>query len=454
MRNPPSRSARGNFVSISLRDAQGAKSLIESFDWTIAWYGETHVLCRGIERLIDNFVVLPTTPAGQALCDSAGYRRSDLMTLLARSPKGHAVGVLAFEPDPDLAATFPAHARFLSPRPEVISTVGDKTLLPAILAESGAPGVPGVTLESSCKRDAGRVWDALRCDRLVVQLPENNKIGKGTFVASSRQDLDEILERHTGNKLRVSSFIAGDVITTSACAHRHGTVISYFSKQLNGMPELTPHWASHCGNEVFPAGRYGPAAIENFRSITERVGRVLRQHGFLGIFGLDLLVDERGRSHVVEINPRLHSIGSLINAYEVERGRFPILAHHILTFLGADLSGAPRLSDEEDTGCPYTQLVLLNLGPQITVSGTLASGSYELERDSRLRLVRAGADLLDLQNPDEFLLTIRVVEGDELKNGQRIADIQRRGPMVDDDGKLRREVTTLIASIKTALGAS
>ncbi len=82
MRNPPSRSASGNFVSISLRDAQGAKSLIESFDWTIAWYGETHVLCRGIERLIDNFVVLPTTPAGQALCDSAGYRRPEVLRLM------------------------------------------------------------------------------------------------------------------------------------------------------------------------------------------------------------------------------------------------------------------------------------------------------------------------------------------------------------------------------------
>lgn len=184
--------------------------------------------------------------------------------------------------------------------------------------------------------------------------------------------------------------------------------------------------------------------------MTVTVGDILADSGFEGVFGLDLIVDDQDRAHVVELNPRLQSVSSIVTATEVERGEFPILAHHILAYHGVYHA---KCNDEEcpaPVSGPFSQLVLSNLGTEQKIVRTAQSGSYRRLEDGSLVLLKEAVDLADLRERD-FLVVLRVVGGEIVAKGQRIFDLQRRGPMTDRNSLLP-EVKTCLTNLASRLG--
>ena len=386
------------------------------------------------------------------MCRAAGYRVSSLLDFAPGNRLRRPASVLAFKRSEDLdrvEAKNPS-VRILCPRGGFQDLMGDKTLFPRLLEDSHVPVIPSLTVAPASLAAASQIWDLFRSERLVVQKRQNDLIGKGTFLADSSRRLEALFQQHAGKILKVSPFVSGELITISGCALREGSVASYFSRQLVGIPGLTSCWGTHCGNDVLPDSEVAPQVVSEVRDMTVTIGDILADSGFEGVFGLDLIVDDRDRAHVVELNPRLQSVSSIVTATEVERGEFPILAHHILAYHGIYHAKGGDEERPAPVSGPFSQLVLCNLGTEQKIVRTVRSGSYRQLEDGSLVLLKEAADLADLCEGD-FLVVLRVVGGEIAAKGQRIFDLQRRGPMTDRD-RLLPEVKTCLGYLASRLG--
>lgn len=88
--------------------------------------------------------------------------------------------------------------------------------------------------------------------------------------------------------------------------------------------------------------------------------------------------------------------------------------------------------------------------PNKKIVRTVQSGSYRRLEDGSLVLLKEAVDLADLRERD-FLVVLRVVGGEIVAKGQRIFDLQRRGPMTDRNSLLP-EVKTCLTNLASRLG--
>ena len=353
-----------------------ARDSLRALRHTIVWYGQTHILCRGLENLCDDFLVVPTTLAGRALCDTAGlpWKTPAAFETYARTAS-HPITILCYEEDGFLAGLRGPGRYVLRPAADIVLGVADKTALSSILAAASAPAIPHSVLPSADPEEVPSLVHRLGGQSWVVQMPPNNLTGRGTLLGASPRELARILIEHRGMRLKVARFIDGISVTISGCVHPGGTVISYLSRQVVGEPALTSHWAAHCGNDIALPGGLKDDTVLEIRSIARRVGDVLRTKGFVGCFGLDLILDETGVPYVLEINPRFQSVSSTGIAGEMARGYFPLAVWHILSFHQPELV-PPGLVDEEHMFSSFAQVIMEYQGAPRAITRSLLPGRY------------------------------------------------------------------------------
>ncbi|MEV6986460.1 ATP-grasp domain-containing protein [Sphaerisporangium sp. NPDC051017] len=155
--------------------------------------------------------------------------------------------------------------------------------------------------------------------------------------------------------------------------------MSGVSHQMVGYGPLTDVWGAHCGNQLVDGSDLTEGVAAACERVTRALGRVLREIGFLGLFGLDLLVTPDGRVVVLEINPRFQRVTSLLNAAERAAGLLPMPGVHVLAFvldaLPKAAPGAPAPGYSQVVGYAHEDgTVAMDLWP-----GTLGMGTAEME---------------------------------------------------------------------------
>ncbi|WP_267242586.1 ATP-grasp domain-containing protein [Streptomyces sp. PR69] len=276
--------------------------------------------------------------------------------------------------------------RLLAAPAGITERAADKIDSLALLAEAGVPVAEHVLVPAADRRPAAAYWPG-HWEQAVLQRRENNLIGRGTVLVTGPGQLAEALDCRPGHRLRLSRFMPGLSLTVSACAGGDRTVVSAVSHQLVGLPELTPGWGTHCGNQLLgPADLPGPLYADA-RETARAVGEVLRGHGFRGVFGLDLLSDGEGPPLVVEINPRFQTVVSLVQSAEAAAGLLPSLGLHILACL---LPALPPVRESAQPTPPLSQLVVHAPRPG-RVTALPRPGRYRLGADGALHGPSAGA---------------------------------------------------------------
>lgn len=172
-----------NRTKRSSNDITQAGRQLEALGHTIAWYGETHLLCRGIGRLVRDFVVLPTTAAGRDMCRTAGYQVGSLLDFAPTTRPRRPESVLAFKRTTDLDRVEVENpsVRNLCPRGGFQDLMGDKTLLPCLPEDAHVPVIPSLTVAPAALAAASQIWDLFRNERLVVQNGKTISSVRGLF---------------------------------------------------------------------------------------------------------------------------------------------------------------------------------------------------------------------------------------------------------------------------------
>lgn len=158
--------------------------------------------------------------------------------------------------------------------------------------------------------------------------------GKSSFLIKKNQDLKAILGQDY-REVKITTHLTGETIINNACLLPDGQIlVGSPGWQITGRSPFTNNPLSTCGREW--RGAINNQVREKIYQITQGLGKEMFKNGYRGFFGLDFLVNERGKVFLLECNPRLTASFVFYNYLELEKGLLPLLFYHLKSFLSPD----------------------------------------------------------------------------------------------------------------------
>lgn len=236
---------------------------------------------------------------------------------------------------------------------------------------------------------------------VVLQLAIGSS-GRGTHVVHTRNDLASLLEETDDG----CEYLASPLIDDATTLNLHGLVTadrveaSIASVQLTGVDGLTGLPFGYCGNDFGAAAVLPPAILEQAGHHVEAVGIELQRLGWLGIFGVDILVSG-DRVLPLEINPRFQGSSWLLAEVEEALCRTALGAAHRDLFLSAVPFRRERATPRIDA--PAGGFLIFHQGGNArTFATTMITGIYGIH-DDHLKFRRPGVGLLECELDEIYL---------------------------------------------------
>lgn len=253
--------------------------------------------------------------------------------------------------------------------------------------------------------------------------------GSTTFLIKSATDLDKIKQNYLNYPAKISRKITGPTYTLNACVvnptvNPDNIIIQRPFYQITNIPELNPSPGGTCGN-IYSSDLSIISDLNQLYADTKKFGRLLHQHDYRGIFGLDFVIDENtGQHYFIECNPRLTASIPMISKLQVKNNEVPILALHLMEFLDLDYqlddSAIEKIYQNPTIG---SQIIFRNTdnisqpAPIVVETGIYQVKRKELkvksiidlkdlllDNSDNLEFLRPGKDILDIKKEDEFLI--------------------------------------------------
>lgn len=141
--------------------------------------------------------------------------------------------------------------------------------------------------------------------RFVLQFNIGHS-GEGTHLIESEEQL-HILQMQFPNRLvRTSAYIAGDTFTNNNVVVGEQVLTGNISYQITGDTKLTMNQFATVGNDWGLAREMlAESDIKNYMNIALSVGNKLKESGWRGAFGIDVIREHAtGKMYLIEINAR------------------------------------------------------------------------------------------------------------------------------------------------------
>jgi len=174
-------------------------------------------------------------------------------------------------------------------------------------------------------------YQKLYNQKLVIQT-HFGWAGNSTFSAES---WDEIKDKISSNVIvKYSPFIESSYsLLNNCCLTKFGLIQSPPALQYTGIPLYTK-------NPFTTVGRQWPSfapkkIINNINHITENFGKILKEIGYKGFFGLDFLI-HKNKVFLLECNPRLTASFGFYTKIEEQQKITPLFYFHLVEFLKLD----------------------------------------------------------------------------------------------------------------------
>lgn len=338
-------------------------------------------------------------------------------------------------------------AQLLGVSSELNHLFEDKISFTKKMAEWGLPSAPRQDIEVS----QPVLWDAAHSWGWPLVVQFNRGIaGEGTKFLENQKELIDFATQNQGRRAVMAKFIKGKTITLNACATRHGTVIGKPFWQITGETSLNRNRGGTGGNDYAVDLGLSDRQLDEVSRITMLIGDKMIAAGYRGIFGLDLMVEEK--ITVIEINARPTASIPTYTQLEHANGEIPLLALHLLEFLAVpyELDVDKLNTTKAQTDYRGSKVIIRNTSDRsATIKRDLAPGVYDWIGES-LVFKRPGWRLTDIGQTGECLVWTAKA-GRQVNVNIEMVIICFRQSVLDSQWRLRPEIKKIIASIKSQL---
>jgi hypothetical protein len=225
----------------------------------------------------------------------------------------------------------------------------------------GVPMMPSTYVRS---QNLDAIQALLKGGTLIAR-PVSGSGGLGIFCFSSMEEY--LAVRPRGEFLSVSPFFSGAIPLNVNAVIYPGAEVAVFgvSFQLIGLEKCCTRRFGYCGNDFYAGARLGNENLDMIQKITERIGEWLAQNGYLGLFGVDLLLTSAGVM-VCEINARFQGSTPLSAAINQACSIPDPITEHVAAFLGlpapaVTLRQQAEIISDLKNSTPTAQTVYRNL---------------------------------------------------------------------------------------------
>ena len=162
--------------------------------------------------------------------------------------------------------------------------------------------------------------------------------GSGVFLLNTPDDIGNIPISNEPQVVSASEFLNPSYsLSINAVVFRNGNVTLHSpSVQILGKEDCTDYPFGFCGNDFGAMQDVSKEVIDNVQKIAIDIGKWLYSNGYLGAFGIDILV-YKGMCYLAEINPRFLGSSQIGAQLDREINRSDIYLNHLAAFLDIEV---------------------------------------------------------------------------------------------------------------------
>ncbi len=201
------------------------------------------------------------------------------------------VYILMFKPDAASSAELQAAGfQVLGCDPVLARRLENKLVFPDIARDAGVaiPRTQSIVLDissSSCR-------DSVPTDFPFICQFAKGFSGNRTFLVRSQDEWVVLNRTFTGRTCRVSQWSEGDTWTANGCVFRNGSIpVTRPFMQETRMFQPADGLPIRIGSRGNRWGCTPDDLAATIRTVMEKLGKVLRERGYFGFFGADLIID-------------------------------------------------------------------------------------------------------------------------------------------------------------------
>lgn len=281
--------------------------------------------------------------------------------------------------------------------------------------------------------------------------------GSGTQFIENEEQFKLLQEQFPQREVKISKFVTGEAYTLNACITPKGTYMGGLSFQITGVAGLTSEKGATVGNDWKFRKYVTNQILDKIKLEVSIIGDHMFKSGYLGLFGVDLIINEK--EHVIiEINARQPASIPMWSKIQLLNGQEPLSLIHLATFLGInDLPNLESYNNENLAPADYSQ-IFLRARDNVKVNSQINMGVYRLQsdntaidrfnndalepgtifidedRDMPLIFQKEGYTIEDIE--DGGMLIMAPITGTKVKSGGELARIQLKQTAIDANGKV------------------
>jgi len=273
----------------------------------------------------------------------------------------------------------------------------------------------------------------------VVQPPVGSS-GENTYFVNNETDFERVKDiLEPSQRVKLSKYLPVPSLNGHCVVlkTREGlrSIAACPSVQIVGTYGCTNRAEIYCGNDFSAANRVPKSIREEICTIMEKIGLFMGAKGFLGLFGMDFLLDG-DKVLALEINPRFQGSTMLLSLLQVDRGEVPLVALHVMQFMGLIEEFTQDFLEQSKRmyRTPYkgAHLIVHSLKAEpYCIEHDMKAGIYTLVNNS-IERVRNGTTYRDIKSPNEWCILGNLPEiATKIWQEARFAMIQTRESVLD-----------------------
>ncbi len=238
--------------------------------------------------------------------------------------------------------------------------------------------------------------------------------GDGTMLIHNQEELSAIQAKFPERIARLSNYIQGPSFTVNVVVTADRIMMGNISYQITGLPPFTDNPFSTVGNDWALAKKLVTEKdLVAIRSMVEKIGLKLKAEGWLGLFGLDVIREEKsGRIFLIEVNARQPASTTFESALQAEKRK---AGYSGLTTFEAHIRALLGLPIDQD-------LIEITDGSQIIQR--ITANIQSLFDDIGNQLEKKGYDVVVYENTELNSDLIRIQSHQGIMDGHGLFNVK------------------------------